>query len=411
MTDYEEYGLLTVSVIFALIAYMIFNVAIEFLNVTYGPRLTDFDTYYYSAKRFLEGGSLYADSVAPDGSSRRFMYPPIAVVIFIPFSFLPFTAAGILWNTFSLAFLAFGIRELLTELAKESEVELTTSNQVVILLSVIGFSPMINWVKAGQASGLVAGGLCLSVAFLLKSDRTSNKLSAVYTSVSIPIVCAVKPYYAPSGAHLLQSAKRFTYAVAGGLTIAVLSLVIFGVEEHASYFTEILTGNNNLVFTTPPSQWNASIYSPFYVFGDFAAELRYILLLVTVITVLLLQYRGDERLETALLGIAIIPMATPTRVDGLVALIPVYLVLLFRYWTSGQFRVATLVSIVFIHIHPYTIELVAKLGPRYVSGFGKLTPIIPILQPALWGHLLLLFLLAYRIVNGDSRYGGFNTTT
>lgn len=389
---------ITILVGLMLILYIPFNIMIEWFNLTYGPRLTDFDTYYYSAERFMNGESLYAEAVAPNGSSRQFMYPPISIIIFIPFTYLQFTTAGIIWNILSLVMLSIGVAKLLTELIVEFE--LGHSNVQLynfVILSVVGFSPTINWIKSGQASGIIAGGLCLSMAYTLVGKRTSKNMHMLLAGAIIPMVCSIKPYYAPSGAHLVQNIRRFGHSIIGSIIIVASSLILFGSEIHIRYIDQLLQGESSLIFTIPPSDWNAAIYLPLYFFGDSALYIRIILVVVTVASVLVLSWYNYDKLNIALLGLVIIPVATPTRVDGLVALIPVYLVLLIRYWKYKSFRIFTLLSIMLVHIHPYTIELLAKLGPRYSPVFDRLTHVIPVIQPALWGHILLFVLLSYSI--------------
>lgn len=397
MLDNEKVRYLTIFAVVTLLLYIPFNIFIEVFNISYGPRLTDFDTYYHSAHRLRNGGSIYADTVAPDGSSRRFVYPPVAILIFLPFSFFPFTIAGILWNVFSVLVFSIGMVKLLKELLYNSNMEFSKTHYIIAISSAIAFSPMVNWIKAGQASGIVAGGLCLSVAYLLENERTSNVLPAFYASVLIPVICSIKPYYAPSGGHLLQDIKRLAYGIFGGAIIFTLSLLLLGVDTHIKYINVIQSGQSNLVFTTPPSQWNAGIYAPLHIFGELAISIRIILILATIATILVLTYYDYEQLEIALIGIAIIPIATPTRVDGLVALIPVYIVILIHYWENRLLRASTFISILLVHIHPYTIELLSKIGPHYIPAFDTISPIIPLLQPALWGHLLLIALVIYII--------------
>lgn len=398
MIDKNKYYYFTIFTTTILIGYIPFNIMVEYFNISYGPRLTDFDTYYYSAHRFITGDSIYAEVFAPDGSSRKFMYPPIAIMIFLPFAYLPFTIAGVLWNLFSLAILSIGIIKLIDELMYERGSEATKYIYTVVVLCVIGFSPTINWVKAGQASGVVASGLCFSMAYLFESKRNSSNLSLILSSALIPAVSLIKPYYAPSGAHLLQDIRRFGYSVLTAALLIVLSMPFLGYKIYLEYINQLLEGGSSLIFTTPPSNWNASVYSPLYILGELATEIRIIIVLATIISVILLTQYEYDRLNVALLGLVIIPIATPTRVDGLVALIPVYLVLLARYWNNKLFRFLALLSLILVHIHPYTIELLSKLGPRHISAFESLVPIIPILQPALWGHILLICLLVYVII-------------
>jgi hypothetical protein len=394
-----------IFVIFAvtvLSGYIVLNLSLEYFNVADGPRLTDFDTYYYSARRILQDRSLYAEAVAPNGSSRKFVYPPVAIVLFVPFSFLPFTISGILWNILSLMILLFGVSQLFSELIHESQYDTNKINHMVVLLSIVGFAPTINWLKNGQASGVVVGGLCLFVAYLLRSKRVSGgepDIYDIFASILTPAICFIKPYYAPSGAHLLQNTRRLIISAISGCIILVISILMFGVETHMIYIETILLGEgSNLTFTTPPSQWNASIYSPLYIFGHSAHIVRAIIIPTTVVTILILNYHTKNKFEIVLLGMLLIPIATPTRVDGLSALIPVFLIMLIRYWEVTRLRTLTIISVLLIHIHPYTIELLAKIGPQYIPILDEVAIAVPLLQPALWGHILISVIVFYTIV-------------
>lgn len=63
---------------------------------------------------------------------------------------------------------------------------------------------------------------------------------------------------------------------------------------------------------------------------------------------------------------------------------------------KGEFPKKIAISMLLIHIHPYTVEFMSKFGPKVYPPLELLTPVIPLLQPALYGMGLLVGYLAYR---------------
>ena len=63
----------------------------------------DFDVYWTGARYFLDGGYLYgAIPTLHQGAHLPFTYPPVAVLVFIPFALLPYQASSVLFTLLSL---------------------------------------------------------------------------------------------------------------------------------------------------------------------------------------------------------------------------------------------------------------------------------------------------------------------
>jgi hypothetical protein len=101
------------------------------------------------------------------------------------------------------------------------------------------------------------------------------------------------------------------------------------------------------------------------------------------------------------LGVAIIPLAGPTtNTLALNAVIPTILMIgLYEREKKQTFPKIIAVCAILIHIHPYTIEFVSKLGLQIYSPLTILTPVIPLLQPAIYGMGILLSYILYRFWN------------
>lgn len=63
----------------------------------------DFDVYWTGARYFLDGGYLYGEIPAlHEGAHLPFTYPPVAVLIFVPFALIPYQASSIIFSLLSL---------------------------------------------------------------------------------------------------------------------------------------------------------------------------------------------------------------------------------------------------------------------------------------------------------------------
>lgn len=355
-------------------------------------RLNDFGAYYNAAVRWLHSAPLYQTTQevstleAQISGDMPYLYPPIFVLIFVPFTFLPPVISGVVWNLTTLMFLIWSVSKLVSTF----EVDIHRNERLLLYLAVASFAPTITWMKLGQVSGLVAGLLCLSGA-TLRSNR--HELSGVLTTLG----SIVKPFYATSGAHLLRQRRRFISAVITCTGIILLGLLIFGIDTHLEY-VGVLREGKGWETAVGPSDWNATHFNPFHILGPLEHLLRAIIILGTA-GLALYSNKTETPIEYIFaLGVSIIPFAGPTtNTLVLSAVIPaILMVSLYELENGEQFPKILAFSALLIHIHPYTIEFLSKFGPQIYPPLKILTPVIPLLQPALYGMVLLVGYLAYR---------------
>jgi hypothetical protein len=355
-------------------------------------RLNDFGAYYNAADRWLHDAPLYLTTQevqklsAQISADMPYLYPPIFVLMFVPFALLPVITAGIVFDLLSLTFLIWSVAKLLCTF----ELEISRKNRILLYFVVISFGPTVTWMKLGQVSGLLAGFLCLSGA-TLRSNQ--HGLSGIFTTIG----SIIKPFYAPSGAHLLRHQRRLFSAVMTGAGIVALSLFIFGIDAHLEYI-RVLEGGKGWETAADPGNWHATHFNPFYILGPLKHLPRAIIVLA-VAGLALYSNRTDTPIEYIFaLGISIVPLAAPTtNTLALNAVIPSILIVGFYELENGEkFPILLAVSALLIHIHPYTVDILSKFGPNIYEPLGMIAPVIPLLQPALYGMLLLVGYLIHR---------------
>jgi hypothetical protein len=360
------------------------------------PKLHDFGAYYNAAVRWLDGAPLYRTTREVPGLEAEisgempWLYPPIFVLIFVPFTILPPIVAGFVWNLLTLMFLIWSVSQLLFSFNIYPDRKV----RILIYLSVVSFGPTITWMKAGQVSGLLVGFLCLSGASLRPGHQW---LSGIFCTLS----SAFKPFYATTGTHLLCNRRRLLSATISGITVVLIGLLIFGIRPHMEYLTILFEGKGWGMKLVSPDNWAADHFEPFYILGSIQ-HLPRLILVIGVIGMSLYANNAGIPIEYVFaLGVAIIPLAGPTtNTLALNAVIPTILMIgLYEREKKQTFPKIIAVCAILIHIHPYTIEFVSKLGPQIYSPLTILTPVIPLLQPAIYGMGILLSYTLYRFWN------------
>jgi hypothetical protein len=378
-------------ILLPIVLYIPVNLALFSFGVV-EPKLQDFGAYYNAAVRWLHNAPLYEPTReipalnAKISGDMPYLYPPVFILIFLPFTFLPPIISGVVWDLIALIFLIWSVSKLISTF----NVSMNRKERFIIYLIVTSFAPTITWMKAGQVSGLLAGFLCLSGATL-----RSNRHRA--SGVLITLGSIVKPFYATSGAYLLRNRKRLITAAISGVIIFISGLLIFGISAHIEYL-DVLKKGKGWETAVRPAKWNAGHFNPFYVLGPLKHFPRAIIALA-ISALALRSNKTDVPIEYIFaLGVAIVPLVGPTtNTLALNAVIPAILMTgFYELEKKGEFPKKIAISMLLIHIHPYTVEFMSKFGPKVYPPLELLTPLIPLLQPALYGMGLLVGYLVYR---------------
>ncbi|AWB26734.1 glycosyltransferase family 87 protein [Halococcoides cellulosivorans] len=402
----RSYPFLSVAILLCIL-YILLNVVLHVAGVFSGPRFHDFSAYYDAARRFLHGYPLYdhlpqyergqitSHPEYPEG--MRWLYPPIIVLLFVPFTSLPLFVAGVLWDILSLLTIFVGVVSLLRAL----DVELGIVHYFLVGAMILGFGPTITWLKLGQVSGLLAASLCFAAAILNSKWKYNRKISGCLTTIP----ALFKPYWAPAGAHLLRDRERLYGATLFGLFIAGVSLAVFGITPHFDYVATI-AGGKGWGAASAPSMWTATHFRPFYYIQPLVVKnaLRISLILLVIWHSINTLDDGNMRVEwlSMALGFTLIPMVTPSvNTLQLNALVPAFIIAYVTESRAGETYVGrpslVVLSFVLVHAHPYTVEFLAKFGPSHFPSMRSISTFIPIIQPALWGVLILFSLILIRL--------------
>ncbi|WP_435317714.1 glycosyltransferase family 87 protein [Haloarchaeobius sp. TZWSO28] len=193
----------------------------------------DFAVYRLAAQAALDGGPVYAvaPAVAPEFT---FLYPPIAVLPFLPFALLSQPVGFAVFTGLNLAAgLALGV--LVWRYVEAHGVDLTRVDRLLLAAVCLVSSYRIGSVFYGQVNVYLA--LSLAVGFVaLERDR--EWLSG--TAFAIPAF--VKVFPAVVGVWLLRRRawRGVAAAVVTGIGLHLLGLLVFGPDLVATYLDVVL---------------------------------------------------------------------------------------------------------------------------------------------------------------------------
>ena len=354
-------------------------------------RYWDFGAYGGAVNRWQAGDSLYLRN-DNGGFHGTFLYPPVAVLLFAPFVELFGTGVSPqVWNAVGVGTLWVGLQALVAALGYD----LRWYERGVLLWALLGFQPLLLGLKLGQTAPFMAGLLALAGAGVCRErggtgesgdadgSDTLGRIAGLTSGLATAVVGFVKFAYAPVGAHLLRSRRRFGAAVAGGLVLVGLSIAVFGVEQNLAYIDVLAWGAGRGDSARSPALWLAPYYRPlFWVPGSFVLRVTGSL----IVAGYALLATGADR-EVFALGLAAFPLLTPLAYTYyFVALLPAVVVLLaVELEHDSGYPALVLVGLLCLQFHSYGLRLLVVELPDVVPAMTALSPAYPLLQPGLWG--------------------------
>lgn len=381
----------------SLIALPIGVLALKLTGIADGTNFYDFGAYYNAGERIIHGHPLYSWETAYTGvtdlpnSLDRYLYAPITAVIFTPFAYLPYGTAVVAWSAVSITIYLAGITALLRSL----NLDVAWWQWFAILTGALGFGPFVVTFIAGQVTGVLAGCLCLAAASFTTEHDSDTWLAGVLTT--LPVV--FKVYYAPAGAPLLRDNRRLATALATGLVIALGGILLFGVGTTIEYLHVLAAGKGWGAATTPPRAWNINDFHPFYYAGILGFAIRGVLLAAITAVAYRSRQHDFEHVDLYVFSFGLLGVALGAPTLGTMGLVVAVPVIVFLLVTTHRDRPGVFVAVVaatlLIHAHPYVTELLAGIILPRLGVVDSASLIVPVVQPAVWGVLLLFACVSY----------------
>lgn len=381
----------------------------------------DFGAYGGGVSRWEAGEAIYKQK-ANGSYHQSFLYPPVVLLFFVPFlrllpgffgwldgllggvvllgpvvGYLASIRPAVLWVGASVLLLWVALVLAIDELG----LDLTRVESVALLWLLLGFQPLLLSVKMGQMAAFLAGLLTLSLVGILR-DTDGRRVVALASGAATAVVGITKLTYSFAGAHLLADRDRMIGAVATGIGLVVVSIVVFGLDAHLTYLDVLAWGVGTGDSARSPALWLAPYYKPL---SWVPANLAVRILAALLISAGAVLAAGDATREVFALGVAAIPLFSPlTYAYYFVALLPAVAALIAVELDRDGHPTTVLVGFFLVSIHSYGLKFVVDvlpglldLLPLLANMDATLRPFYPMLQPGLWGNAIVVGVAAIRV--------------
>lgn len=390
----------SLAVLTFLLAYPAIHWYLQSIGIAGEFRYFDLGAYRKAVNAWHAGDPIYQRN-EQGGYHGSYLYPPVYLLLFVPFADLSFHRAGTLLNMLSVALLWVGLQAAVAAYG----LRLAWYERLLMLWAIAGFAPVIVSMQLAQVSVFLAALLAFALSGLLYGGggRRGDRLAAYASGGVTAVSGTLKLTYAPAGAHLLQDRRRFVGAVATGVALLLVSVAVFGVDAHVRYY-DVLTwgkgwGESRPPF--PPKRWLPPYYRPFYYLGATAGMAIRVGLAAVITALSLLTVEDGVESETFALGVAAIPLVAPRAyTQDLAVLLPVVVALLAtELRREDGYPIVPVVGLFLAAVHPYgfyaILNLVAEVFPP--STYSSLELAVGLVQPGLWAAVLLVGLAMYRV--------------
>lgn len=247
------------SLIFILVIFTGTGVIINYLsqwlfsstNIFY-----DFGIYFTAAQAFLSGKDIYSvHYITSSAEWPPFVYLPITILLFIPFSYFPFEIAAVIalfTNVLLIAITTLAITLTLKHLG----IILSSLEKVLIFFTILLFTPTLHNLNAGNANIIVLCAIALFYyLFIVKMNKNLSLLALsmaaiikLWPAILILINC-IEP-------RLNKLYVNFIL-ILGFLGLA--SLTFFGIKNNVSFIQNLLNFENENIKLVTFDFFNPSI--------------------------------------------------------------------------------------------------------------------------------------------------------
>jgi len=364
----------------------------------------DFYIYYNAAKIFLSGGDIY--------NNTGFVYPPLAIVLYLPFANLNFNQAFVLMSLLNLFIFAVTILFII-KILHHYNVILSIPKKILLFFVIFLFYPVCSSFCRGQINILI---LFLITIFYYQILMNKNLSAGI--SLTIATILKIFPASLVFLGFFLRKIKIVVSYLLTFIACCLISAFLFGIHTNIR-FIETVRG-----FSAPPTFGFASRYFDgsasgmfFKLFGVFNTSESFqevfviiwtIVRIIFVLFVLFYLYKisKNEKLlnskewEILIFSLMIsLTLVLPNYSSAGYAmfLIVPYVLYFFVLHLSDIEELLLLISLILFSYHTHAIYSSTIIG-------GQIATLIYIISPAMCANILFLFLTLRKITKIKNIY-------
>jgi hypothetical protein len=366
-----------------------------------GSWFTDFDFYYNATKAYMEGESMYINT--------GYLYPPLAILIFIPFSYLSIDQSFLLFSILNVVLLIFTTM-IISRILAFYNILLSNTQMILLTLAIFLTYPVSITFTHGQINILIfflITSFYYSL-FINKNVNFASLLLSIATVVKIwPSVLILLNFLTKNAKNLLSRSLLII-----GI-LCVISLILFGIFTHIDFLDKLADFQSINMRTSyevmhPPDalDCNASIFNflakmlSIVGFSDYyCPKILFGIKILLVSCLLYFFYRSGEGLPDqernilmfSSLIILVLVASNRTWSHYATFLVLPYILLIFVLELDRLERLMLIVSIILFSVQEYVIFL-----SNIIGGFVRLA--VYIASPTMLAYTLFLVLIIYMII-------------
>lgn len=286
-----------------MVAGLVAGIAYAAMIVSFSPEQVGLAVTVYAAagEALLAGENFYATSPS-DLPGYRFLYPPLAVVLFLPHAILGAAAAHAFQTVLNVV-ASVGIAVVLWRALEDRGVALARIDRALVLAFVIGSIYGLNQLLMGQVNHWL--GFAFALGFYALERQRDGVAGGALAGAAF-----LKVFPAAIGLWLLRvrAWRAVGIAIVTGLAGLLIGALVFGPDLTYYYFTEVLLGRydeHTFVGTPDPAQSHVTARRQLAAIFGGGSPIVTVLSVVLFAGIVLPLYRRidtDERRLTAILG-------------------------------------------------------------------------------------------------------------
>ena len=344
---------------FAFIITILFLILLIFQNINGRFWLNDFRVFYLAAKAFVHDDPVYLQQFGL--SSGYFKYSPFSLLIFIPFSILPYFYAKLVYYLICTAFISLTIiasKNIWKELFGE---KMQNSIYILIIAAIVGGGHLFREMHLGNINLL----LLFALLFNLKLILTNKQKSA---GLLFALILLIKPHFVVLIPLLLVRKKWLTlFSMTAGLGIGFIIPALFigitkDISLHTDWINTILM--HNATFLDSQNTIHIIFYNIFVKHISTDPGSLYVLILVALIALMILYFvlknlkleRSSKEIQVArnnfsfeyLLIISLIPSLVLTDTEHFMFTLPLIAFILIYLFYSGNIKLIIISGVSFL---------------------------------------------------------------
>ncbi|WP_323190357.1 glycosyltransferase family 87 protein [Halostella sp. PRR32] len=370
------------------------------------PLAWDFRAYRHAAELFVSGEPFIGAS--PSVGGGRWVYPPIVVLLFVPFAAFPtLTGAYAAATIVNIGLLVLTARLVIRIVERVRREPLTRVDRLLLTLFIVTntFSAVV--IGQGQIDPLVC--VTLAGGFLaLESGRETR------AGVLFAVAAVIKLFPVVVGAWLLyrRAYRAVAAAVATGVGAIIASFAVFGVETHRRYLHFVLYERSRLETAASgidPNYSSLTLHRPLSVlFPELSPNAYVAIAVIAFIPVIVVCFMRTvtviDRLVAFLVTLTASLLVTPaTMIHHAVYLLVPLLPLLYGIKRPAIRRTLCIGTLAMLFpVLPAQIDRVLAmadtLDPVRAGVMSVVTPVLTTATVTLYGLLIVVSVcVSYRV--------------